>query len=462
MSLMGIFEESRCITLQMHGIQFNHLDRTSRYHRVASVLHSSNASLSFPDLFKDQHQLKGFYRLIDNKAVDHSIFISGYQSGLAQYSKEQKKLTPWVLVQDTMLTNFHTRKVLDLGYTQTEHSNGLILHHGLLLDDAFTPLGLLHQKVIYREREHYKQARAPEDKETKKWIEGLKTGSEFSGSAGRPLIHLMDREADVADIINAAAGLQGQYFIIRAAQNRILTDNDGNKLPEKLFTSMPSLHNGKTVMRRLIDQQGKPYQATCAISHGQLNIKGVEKPVNCVWVKETPSGESKDEKELAEWFLLTNLPFDEYVPEVIVELYSKRWIIEDFHKCYKTGCSIEKRQFDSRKTLTTAIGLLALTAIILLRSRYFAQNSHDEPFENIVTDKQEQILARKIADKYLKPVDKQLCKPYSTLWWLLLLGRMGGHQGFNQKGLPGWQTLWKGYTFFQSLSIGFSYANNSP
>jgi len=447
---MGIFEESRCITLQMQGIQFNHLDRKNRYQQVASVLHSSNASLSFPPLFKDQHQLKGFYRLINNKSVSHSTFISGYQSGLIQYSMEQEKITPWILVQDTMLTNFHTRKVLDLGYTQTERSNGLILHHGLLLNNAFMPLGLLHQQVIHRERNTYKRTRSAEDKETKKWIEALKTGAEFSRQTGRPLVHLMDREADVAGIINAANGLDGQYFVIRAAQNRVLTNQDGKVLSAKLFTCMPELHTGKT------------YQATCTISHGQLNIKGIAKPVNCVWVKEIRQGDTKEEKELAEWFLLTNLPFEAYTPEIVAEFYSKRWVIEDFHKCYKTGCSIEKRQFDSRKTLTTSLGLLAITAVVLLRSRYFAKDSNDMPFEIIVTDKKEQELAKKIADKYLKPVDKLLCKPYTTLWWLLLLGRMGGHQGFNQKGLPGWQTLWRGYSFFQSLMIGFSYANNSP
>ncbi|MDB4903992.1 MAG: transposase [Mucilaginibacter sp.] len=305
MSLMRIFEESRCITLQMQGIQFNHLDRKSRYQQVISVLHSSNVSLSFPTLFKDQHQLKGFYRLINNKSFSHSTFISGYQSGLIQYSTELEKLEPWILVQDTMLTSFHTRKVLDLGYTQTERSNGLILHHGLLLNDVFMPLGLLHQQVIHRERESYKQARPTEDKETKKWIEALKTGAEFSGQTGRPLIHLMDWEANVAGIINAANSLDRQYFVIRAAQNRILT----KVLSEKLFTCMPSLYTDETIQRQLTNGQGKTYLATCTISHGQLNIKSVTKPVNCVWVKELQQDATKDKKELAEWLRLKMRPF---------------------------------------------------------------------------------------------------------------------------------------------------------
>jgi len=70
---------------------------------------------------------------------------------------------------------------------------------------------------------------------------------------------------------------------------------------------------------------------------------------------------AEDKREPAEWFLLTNIPADEYSHEMIAEYYSKRCVIEDFHKCYKTGCSIEKRQFDSRETSTNGIGLLALT-----------------------------------------------------------------------------------------------------
>jgi hypothetical protein len=43
-----------------------------------------------------------------------------------------------------------------------------------------------------------------------------------------------------------------------------------------------------------------------------------------------------------------------------------------------------------------------------------------------------------------------------VLWWVLLMGRMGGHQGYKSKGLPGWQTLWKGISYFNSSLEGYS------
>ena len=464
---MGIFEESRCIALQVQGIQFGHLDRKHRYDRVISVLHSSNASLSFPELFKDQHQLKAFYRLMNNKSVDHSTFISGYQTGLIAYSKEQSIEEPWILVQDTMLTDYNSRN-LDLGYTQTERSNGFLLHHGLLLDAQFIPLGLLHQQVIHRERDDFGKAskwrsKPTTEKESNKWLEGVKTGISFSQETGRDLIHIMDREADIIEVINTC-NEANQYFIIRARHDRStlsLSEKDKTGTPElfRLFKLMPSLPAPFTITRVLRNTKGKEYEAKCDMSYHSFKLRGIDKEISCVWIREQTNGEEK----AAEWFLLTNrLIKDEKDAAQIAEYYSKRWTVEDFHKCYKTGCSIEKRQFDTRKALTTSIGLLAITAIVLLRSRYYAKHQHDIPFETIVTDKAEQELARRIADKYLMPIDKLLCEPYSALWWLLLLGRMGGHQGLKSKGLPGWQTLWKGYSFFQTLMIGFNQANNSP
>jgi len=467
-SLMGIFEESRCITLQIQGIQFGHLDRKDRYNKVISVINTSNASLSFPDLFKNQHQLKGFYRLMNNKSVDHSTFISGYQTGLIAYSKEQSIDDPWILVQDTMLTDYNSRN-LDLGYTQTERSNGFLLHHGLLLDENYLPLGLLHQQIIHRERSDFGKAskwksKPTAEKESNKWLEGIETGIRFSKETGRGLIHVMDREADIIDVINKCVETD-QYFIIRARHDRsILTTSQKDKAesPElfRMFSLMPSLVDSITINRTLRNEKGREYRAECDMSYHSFKFRGINEPINCVWIRERGCPEGT---RPAEWFLLTNKEISNKADaEKVPEIYSRRWTVEDFHKCYKTGCSIEKRQFDSRKSLLTGIGLLAITAVVLLRSRYISKLEHHTPFEIIVTDKHEQALAKTLADKYLMPIDRQLCEPYSVLWWVLLLGRMGGHQGYKSKGLPGWQILWKGYSFFQTIAIGYKHANNSP
>jgi hypothetical protein len=88
---------SQCIDFQLSSIVFQHKHRLLRLKKVINILFQSNPSFSFPQIFKDQHQLKGFYRLINNKVVSNSTFVNGYQSGLIKYSKEQKSNLPWIL-----------------------------------------------------------------------------------------------------------------------------------------------------------------------------------------------------------------------------------------------------------------------------------------------------------------------------------------------------------------------------
>ncbi len=461
--------EGRSIELQREAMDFGHADRKARDERVMSLLDQNSCSVSFPFLFKDQYQLKGFYRFINNTEITHSSFLNGYQQGLIRYANEQTDSSqPWLLIQDTMLTDYNSRH-LDLGYTQTEKSNGFLLHHGLLLDEGAVHLGLLHQQVIHRERTDFGKSKLwnskpTADKESNKWIEALKTGVAFSEATGRDLIHIMDREADIIDVINYCSQNKGQHFIIRARHDRSTLSRhqkDKAEHPElfRLFHIMRSLPQPAQIRRTLRDSKGKGYEADCDINHHLFYFRDIDQPVTCVWVRERKLEESK---EPSEWFLLTNLMVSkDKEAERVAKYYAKRWIVEEYHKCYKTGCSIEERQFDSRKALTTVIGMLALQAVILLRTSYYARQQPDAPFETVITDPTEQRLAKAIAATYLKPVDKKDSQPFTTLWWLLLLGRMGGHQGVRQKGLPGWQTLWKGYSHFQSLLAGFRLSNNS-
>ncbi|MDB5086159.1 MAG: transposase, partial [Mucilaginibacter sp.] len=105
---------------------------------------------------------------------------------------------------------------------QNEHTNGFLLHHGLLLDEKYVPLGLLHQQVIHRERKEFGKAaqwrtKPTPEKESNKWLEGVKTGIRFSKETGRQLIHVMDREAD---ILQSTSMIYPSKESLRIKQNR--------------------------------------------------------------------------------------------------------------------------------------------------------------------------------------------------------------------------------------------------
>jgi hypothetical protein len=62
-----------------------------------------------------------------------------------------------------------------------------------------------------------------------------------------------------------------------------------------------------------------------------------------VWETTPPPGENP-----IEWVLLTTETVDgDLALQRIVDIYRRRWVIEDFFKALKTGCSLEKRQIES-------------------------------------------------------------------------------------------------------------------
>ena len=91
-------KDSSYISLQQQGISFKHKDRRSRYLALLDTLLSSNLHSSFPVIFKSQYDLKAFYRLINNKAINMETFIEGYQKGLQRYSEsiDDKKFSALV------------------------------------------------------------------------------------------------------------------------------------------------------------------------------------------------------------------------------------------------------------------------------------------------------------------------------------------------------------------------------
>jgi len=454
-----------CISSQISSIPFGHKDRKVRFENLFHTLLKSDSSLGFPRIFKDQYQLKAFYRLIGNDAITHSTFLNGYKSGLKQYAKNESTDSEYFLIQDTMLTDFNSRK-LDLGYTQTPNSNGIILHNGLLLNNHYVPLGLLHQEIILRDRSEFGKRKdfknkTIEEKESNKWLNCMKSGEDFTKETGRKLIHIMDREADIVDLMNLGF-TTNQFFVIRARHDRsTLSHKERVKIadvePFRLFNLIQNGTNTSQIIRNLRAEDGKKYEAECKIAYQKLNFRGLTHEVTCVWIKEITN-----RIDPVEWFLLTNLQVNSpQEAERIVEIYSKRWTIEDYHKCYKTGCKIEKRQFQSEKTLTTIIGLLGLLAVELLRVRYLATTETNTNIDAIIETQQEREFIYLLSQKYLKPIDLTICTENTVLWWMLLLGRMGGHQGFKQKGLPGWQTIWTGHQYYITLWEGYKMKNSS-
>lgn len=424
---------------------------------------SSDSSASFPNIFKNQYDLKGFYRLVNNANVSSEAIIQSYRKGLSEWSCDLPKPAKdkfFYIFQDSTIGKYHGRSV-DLGYIQTGNDNGVVIHNGIMTDSDYVPLGLPIQQFIQRDRadfgkRHQRATRSFEEKESSKWIEAIDFSRKFERKTGISLVQVADKEADVADVMNHALKHR-QLFIFNGRHDRKIK-NDSRTIKkyfqDKLTGGVPQ----STVKRPILDNKGKEHQCDCLLSFAKLSLEEVQKPIYVVYLKQTQAIEGQ---ELAEWTILTNMIIKDLAGAIgILDTYCRRWTTcEDFHKCLKTGCSIQARQLQSPQALFNTIAILSLVAIGLLRLRHLAQKNNNIPLDGFLSEDELQV-ANIAADKYLMPIDLTLCKKNTSLWFILLLARMGGHQGKKQSGMPGWQTIWKGFLFFQTLVDGFSMSKN--
>lgn len=447
--------------LQSQFFDFGDQRLNARGEKCLETLSKSNTIAGFPCIFEDQYDLKAFYRLMNNNKVTPDKIIAGFGLGLKAIIEEmapgpEKEPEEFYHYQDTTYGSFLSRNKLDLGYLENVTDNGVVIHTALLTDRFFMPIGIPWQRQILRDRADYQKAhdrksRPFKEKESYKWVESLSWSITAQKEMNIKIIHVADREGDMNDFFNYAFE-HGLDFIVRSRHDRVLLGSD-RKLKEYLRAQAAKA----VVERQLLDNKGKPYIADCAIFWDTIQVQNTANTLQVIYLRQL---NKLKEGQDAEWVMITSLPVDEEKQAVkILDIYTNRWrTCEDFHKCLKSGCSMEKRQFDSSHGMTNCIAMLSLTALHLLRMRHLAILD-DEPVSKLLNN-EECKLAEVLADRHLKPIDLTQCKPNTALWLVLILGRMGGHQGIKQRGLPGWKTLWLGWYDFKKLMDGVILSKN--
>ncbi len=145
-----------------------------------------------------------------------------------------------------------------------------------------------------------------------------------------------------------------------------------------------------------------------------------------------------EEKENGlEWILFTTMPIERFEQALEkVKWYSMRWIIEEYHKCLKTGCGVEKRNFRSGKALEAVIGMLGIIAAKLQELKYLAKDGYMRQAKDVIPKDLIGIIIRRYKLEEVKLTVKEFWRN---------VARLGGFIGRKSDGDPGWQTLWKGW-----------------
>jgi len=163
-----------------------------------------------------------------------------------------------------------------------------------------------------------------------------------------------------------------------------------------------------------------------------------------IWEADPPP----DVEEPVEWMLITSLSIETLAEAAeAIGLYGFRWLIEEYHKCLKSGCAIEKKQLEEADRLEALLGIAAVVAVRLLAIKQQVKSRPQTPAVEHVEP---------MAVKVLCSWRKLKVKPQKlTLYeFWREVAKLGGFLGRCSDGEPGWQTLWLGWRELDLLTQG--------
>ena len=147
------------------------------------------------------------------------------------------------------------------------------------------------------------------------------------------------------------------------------------------------------------------------------------------------------------WYLVTTEPCETLAEALrVVRYYRFRWKVEEFHMGLKTGCSIERAQFETMHALANFVAVSTVAAWQMLALRDAARSAQPELSIEILSEIQRSILRREFPKLPAKPTARE---------WMRAMAMLGGFFGRKSDGEPGWRTLWWGWRRLHDLEAGW-------
>lgn len=418
-------------------------------------------SASIAQQAEDWAEAKGAYRFFKNDNVCTDDFFSSHQDKTAERASKY----PFVLgIQDTTTLNYkgHSKKN-GMGLIRNG-SWGCHLHSTIAVAPNGLFLGVLSNLLWTRDEKRVKKVEGRseylegEERESEKWNEGLLDSLKAINNKTK-VLYVCDREADSKSfILNCLE--YGSEFLIRHSSARKILESHLNsydyvaqsevKGSEEIFiTNKWTDHRGKSL--RIKSTEGK-YERLAKLSYQfvpisiEINLEGIKKniPLSIVRIFE----ENNSSNDRLEWTLITTLKITNMEEARAVALYySLRWRIELFFKTLKSGCRIEKCRLAKFERMSKFIFLASIIAWRINWVKYFSEISPNAPAETILSANEIEILKKRNKSAHEK-IDIAL-----AIKWV---ARLGGHLNRKGDGVPGIETLWKGFSRLQDIEIGFS------
>jgi hypothetical protein len=445
--------------------------RDRRYGEVMMAL-ASAPSEPFAAMCTSSAQQEALYRFMRNAEIDWHDLVEPHFEQTAARARNSRDTV--LAVHDT--THVKVADDAELKSYLNTGKRGFLAHLSLVLELTGRPLGAgalqvhLRRQLGSHSKKKGRNLSGPEtaklkSKEYDRWYRGVDAVQERLEGAN--VVHVMDREADSFALLAHLVGHEAS-FVVRWCRSRkaaLEGDEDNWQSIEELLSKAPTtklireVHVSKrrastapTAARRAPQREHRT--ARLRVARLTLRIRRprwltdehgpAELQINVVRVYETNPPANT---EPVEWVLLTNLPItSEAEVERVIDIYRRRWLIEDYFKAIKTGCAFRKRRLTNRQSILNAFAMFVPVAWKALLIRFMAQAQGAA--DSVLTETETRVLRAKAKQMRWKLPGSLTAKDV-----LKIIARLGGHRA--RSGPPGWKALMKGSDKFLSTVDGW-------
>jgi len=459
------------------GAELHDQRRSRRLVHVAARL-AAEPHGRLPESFGKWGDLKAAYRLLEGSDVTREAILATH---ITRVREECRRPGDHLFVEDTTDLDFSSHPAAeDLGPIGDGGGRGLFVHSTMVMridswnaehEPRVTLSGLAAQHCWVRT--HYKAAakekkakRLSRDRESQRWAAVV--GQIGQPPAGTRYTFMADREADIFETIQRCQDRRWD-FIVRANQPRALADEDGS-----VFDAVAA---APVIAHFIIQVRSRPQRVTrdkktgkakrVRKAHGArsveldvractVQVRAPQRPgeraqprtVNLVEAKEVNASPGDDP---IHWVLLTSWACGSAQEAMrVVKAYTRRWLIEEYHKALKTGTGIEDSQLQTSQRIEALLAILAVVAVRLLNRKLLATTHPNEAVDS-----------EEIGPEVLLILEAHFGRPqdgWNNRNMLRSIARLGGFIGRKSDGEPGWITIWRGWQRLMPMVQGFNLA----
>jgi hypothetical protein len=368
----------------------------------------------------------------------------------------------YLLVEDTTELDFTTHyATVGLGRIGDDGGRGLHMHSTMALRvegwdkrqvPAVSIVGLFGLQCWARTMptqgrgQEKKSRRLKRERESQRWATAVYENG--GPPAGVFWTHVGDRESDIYETLLKCQQRRTDW-IVRANQPRALEGEKGS-----VFDAVA---RGALLGAYTLPLRARPGQAariaTVEVRAARVTLRAPWRPDGALPPITTNVVEAREVNAPAgcdpvHWVLLTSWSVDTFAGACrVIQAYTRRWLIEEYHKALKTGVGVEESQLEDADSIRTLAGILCVVALRLLDLKLLSASQPDTP-----------LAPEAIHPTALAILEKKFGAPaagWTNLTIVVAIARLGGFKARKGDGSPGWISIWRGWHKLTNMVQGF-------